>query len=139
MQPECFFDLAKELQQRSDEPAMRSSISRAYYAIYLAARALCDTEVQRNSKTSHKDVIDWYEARGKKDMLGRQSAGRISLSLKRLKAKRQQADYEMGTHIDQNKVDAVIGEVEMTFAELERFISCQEQQVGQIPANPNPT
>jgi uncharacterized protein (UPF0332 family) len=55
-------DLAEELASREDEAALRSAVSRAYYALYCTARdsAGLDTSGLRDA---HKAVFDYYAGR----------------------------------------------------------------------------
>lgn len=82
---------AKELSGRTDEAALRSAISRAYYAAFNRARAYCIAKgipvPESLDNTSHKAVWDALSNRGR-TLAGAHSNGT------RLKRKRVDADYK---------------------------------------------
>ncbi len=82
-----FFTLAEELGARhDDEAALRSAVSRGYYAVFGTARELLRTEgVDEEVLRSH-----WKVWRGYKQASGRRALG---IDGARLKAKRLRADY----------------------------------------------
>lgn len=94
-----FLSLAKELRARPEEEAVRTSVSRAYYATYHKAREFLDSRqlnVTRGSAapggaraaTAHDAV--WRVFSESRD----QAWKKVGVDGDRLKRKRQQADYE---------------------------------------------
>lgn len=83
-----FGRLAEELRQRTDEAALRTAISRLYYAIYWRARNLLEAEnyVFRQDDTSHSQIWREFLRRGRTHH-GIGKAGNF------LKDNRVQADY----------------------------------------------
>lgn len=84
--------LAKDLSTRSDEAALRSAISRAYYAAYHHAKRYCATQsIQIITSGGNSDHYDLWETFGKK-------AGKTFAAVHtvgdRLKRKRLNADYD---------------------------------------------
>lgn len=85
-----YFVLAKELSTRSEESALRSAMSRAYYAAYNTAEIYCNQNNIPiiNTGNSHQDVWDAFLKRG----------GQIFTTVydkgTRLKRKRKLADYK---------------------------------------------
>ena len=107
-----FLILARELGGRTDsESALRSAISRAYYAAYNAARAYC---VQKNIqvfnvKGSHQDL--WDALQRENDILLRTA----SVKGDRLRRKRALADYE-------DEMDALVPTVERCLDESHEIL-----------------
>ena len=98
-----FLTLAKELRKRSEEEAVRTSVSRAYYATYHKAREFLDirnVSVTRGTaspgaaraQTAHDAV--WKTFSESRDKTWR----KICEDGDRLKRKRQQADYNSYVH-----------------------------------------
>lgn len=62
-----FLNLAKELEQKSDEASLRTAISRIYYAVYWKARIKLEKEgfiiKESRGKGSHEQVWDEYSNR----------------------------------------------------------------------------
>ena len=83
-----FGKLAEELRQKKDESALRTAISRIYYAIYWRARNLLESEnyVFRQDDTSHSQIWREFLRRGRTHH-GIGKAGNA------LKDNRVQADY----------------------------------------------
>lgn len=89
-----YLSLAQELSQRqSDDPlyeaALRSAISRAYYAAFCSARDFLrntDTTIPLTDE-SHKDVWETYRQKGK-------NFNAIFVNGSRLKNRRRAADYD---------------------------------------------
>lgn len=83
-----FGKIAGELRQREDEAALRTAISRIYYAVYWRARNLLENEnyVFRQEDTSHNQIRREFLRRGRTHH-GIGKAGNA------LKDNRVQADY----------------------------------------------
>ena len=82
--------IARELAERSgNESALRSSISRAYYAAYNAAMAYCGTKniLVFKDKGSHEDLWDTFRRQG--DLI----LNMVSEKGDRMRRKRTEADY----------------------------------------------
>ena len=84
-----YLSLAQELSQRQDKAALRSAISRAYYAAFCSARNYLRQQGAAIPPTeaSHKVVWEMYQQKGK-------THAAIYQSGNRLKTRRRQADYE---------------------------------------------
>ena len=107
-----FLILARELGERNNkESALRSSISRAYYAAYNAAKAYC---VEKNIqvfkvKGSHEDL--WDALQREDNILLRMA----SVKGDRLRRKRALADYE-------EEVDGLVPTVERCLDESHEIL-----------------
>lgn len=86
-----YLGLAQELSQRQDEAAIRSAISRAYYAALCSARLHLETEdglvISTMGTDSHTQIWNAFQKKGK-------AANAIYQKGKSLKHRRQKADYE---------------------------------------------
>jgi uncharacterized protein (UPF0332 family) len=81
--------LARDLGTRADEAALRSAVSRAYYAAYNAANAYCannNIQIFKN-KGSHEDLWDAFLRQG--DLI----SGTVHTKGDRLRFRRTKADY----------------------------------------------
>lgn len=85
-----YFHLARDLSTRPEEAALRSAISRAYYAAYNVAEIyLTDKGIPKPSTgNSHKDVWDAFLRKGGRTFTSVADKG------DRLRRKRTQADYD---------------------------------------------
>ena len=85
-----FSVLAKELSARPDEAALRSAISRAYYAAYNTAKTFCSEKAFPISDTGnrHRDLWDAFLKKGGRTFTSVYEKG------ERLRRKRTKADYE---------------------------------------------
>lgn len=120
-----YFILAQELVGRqatsSDEAKKRSAISRAYYAVLLQARA----KISKRSGDNYPrgGTHAWTVKKYKKDPAA--DAKHIGSRLKRLKKRRERADYEdMVPNLDK--------EVRSTLTEAKHLL----QRIDQLSANP---
>ncbi len=100
---EQYLSLAQELRQRteSDQAAMRSAVSRAYYAAFnkAADRMEAEGEPRPTSGDSHRIVWEYYKKRP--DRFRRQ----IGEDGQRLKRQRIEADYRGGVNIRSAQVE----------------------------------
>jgi len=110
-----YLTFAKELSTRTDEAALRSAISRAYYAAFHCARAYCKAKSipipESLDNSSHKVVWDALLNRGR-TLAGAQAKGT------RLKRKRHDADYESQMENLPDVVRQAIQESDAVFAYL---------------------
>ena len=84
--------LARDLGTRSDEAALRSAISRAYYAAYHHAKMYCARKrIQIISSGGNSDHYDLWETFGRKAGI---TFAKVHASGDRLKRKRVNADYD---------------------------------------------
>jgi len=105
-----YFDLAKDLQDSEDEASLRSSISRAYYAVFHEAKEII-SEIDNYEKIPtpsdkiniHWWLINYFRSRG-------QSV--IFEKLRQLKTIRNQADYDSLPHISKREASSAIIETE---------------------------
>ena len=111
-----YFLLAKELSgdqtfKGNKEAKMRSAISRAYYAVIIQARTkICQlNSISFPKGNTHKWTIDKYTA-GQRPL-----AQSIGTRLKRLKKRRERADYE-------DYVKNLISELNSALIEAERLM-----------------
>ncbi len=84
-----YLNLADELSHRSDEAALRSAVSRAYYAAFGAARNYLRRKGEHipDNEQTHKVVWESFQQRGK-------TYAAVYQNGNRLKNRRRQADYE---------------------------------------------
>src|SRR2546425_4064208 len=82
--------LARDLGSRSEEAALRSAISRAYYAAYNTARSFCGNAGISIVDTGnlHKDLWDAFLRKGGRTFASIYDKGQ------RLRRKRTKADYD---------------------------------------------
>lgn len=86
--------LAKELSTRTDEAALRSAISRAYYAAYHHAKSFCASKgIVITKSGANSDHFDLWDTFGKK---AGTTFSNIHTRGDRLKRKRHNADYDNG-------------------------------------------
>jgi uncharacterized protein (UPF0332 family) len=85
-----YLELAEELAQRDDEAALRSAVSRAYYAVYGKARSHLQYKgiAISNAVNGHEAVWNAFKESG-----GRTSTG-IGINGDRLRRQRNVTDYE---------------------------------------------
>lgn len=84
--PQKFLELARDLAERAnDQAALRSAISRAYYAAFLSARAVAETGGRRFD-TPHRQVWEHLAL----------NMSFIDLKGLRLRRSRNKADYRLG-------------------------------------------
>ncbi len=84
-----YLELAKELQSRSSEEAQRSSISRAYYAVFCSGRNHLKAKgyVYPGTGEEHRFVWDKFQA-------ARRECRHLGVLGDRLKRRRKAADYD---------------------------------------------
>src|SRR5208282_4665971 len=94
--------------QTTDEAALRSAISRAYYAAFgiASARMRADGENVPSTGEAHKAV--WAHFESANDKFRR----KIGADGKRLRWRRRQADYEAAVKISENEVKDSINTAE---------------------------
>lgn len=98
---EMLLDVAVKLNESKEQPYMRSSINRAYYAAFLAAREYCAYKgCELGYGASHEKVIDTL-----KRLPGSRREGNQLHDIKRL---RGFADYEWRREITARDVNRVI-------------------------------
>jgi len=84
--------LAKDLSTRSDEAALRSAISRAYYAAYHRAKTFCASKaILITTSGGNSDHHDLWETCGKRAGI---TFAKVHTIGTRLKRKRKNADYD---------------------------------------------
>jgi uncharacterized protein (UPF0332 family) len=90
---EAFLVLAEKMltQWPDDEAAQRAAISRAYYAVFLMARAYLDATGQPVVREGRAHGVVWNRLANLKGQTGKS----ISQDGKRLREWRQNADYEI--------------------------------------------
>lgn len=84
--------LAKDLSTRSDEAALRSAISRAYYAAYHHAKTFCASKtisiIKGGGNSDHHDLWETFGMKAGRTFANVHTIGN------RLKRKRGNADYD---------------------------------------------
>jgi uncharacterized protein (UPF0332 family) len=105
--------LADELSKRTDEAALRSAISRAYYSAYCYARDRAGLN-SAGARDSHKLVFDYYERRAHGKL--RDFGSNELPSLHRL---RKEADYDEEAKITANQAKLVVGRAKKVIAFIE--------------------
>ncbi len=93
-----YFALAQDLSKKNDEASLRSSVSRAYYAVFCIARNYALTKGHKISRSAraHQEVEKLYS--------GQLSIPTVSTNLDRLRFARNKCDYEDGVSSLQNIV-----------------------------------
>ncbi len=93
-----YFDLAKELSEREDEAALRSAISRAYYAAFCSAQIKVQQRapdlIREQGQGSHELVWRWFKRQNNR------SLNEIGTWGLRLRDDRVSADYRANAEID---------------------------------------
>ena len=91
MEPRAFLDLAKELVGRNDEAALRSGVSRAYYALHNEVRVFLENNqiTLPREAGAHERIIRYLRESGNADV------GCIAKALDDLRGDRNEADYDM--------------------------------------------
>jgi len=84
-----YFSLAQDLSGRPDEAALRSAISRAYYAAFCKARNKLRNMGVQIPQTGAAHQLVWNEYRNDPN----QTQQLVGLNGDRLRVKRNQADY----------------------------------------------
>jgi uncharacterized protein (UPF0332 family) len=84
-----YLSFADELSKRSEEAALRSAVSRAYYAAFCTARNHLRGKGEQipDSEQTHKVVWESFQRRGK-------TYAAVYQNGVRLRSRRRQADYE---------------------------------------------
>jgi uncharacterized protein (UPF0332 family) len=117
---ERFLTLAEELAQRpdSDDAALRSSVSRAYYAAFgkAADRIEADTGSRPDWADAHKQVWEHFEGAG--DRFRRE----IGQTGKRLKFQRIRADYRGAEVISRTDVSNSIDHAQRILTRLGQLV-----------------
>ncbi|MGH9803356.1 MAG: HEPN domain-containing protein [Blastocatellia bacterium] len=106
-----YFSLAQELSQRQNEAALRSAISRAYYAAFCSARVYLEKQgvtISTMGQDSHTLVWKEFQGKGK-------NAAAIFQNGNRLKNRRKQADYDHTVDKLSDTVIAAMHEAETIF------------------------
>ena len=83
-----YLTFAEELAKRSDEAALRSAISRAYYSAYCKARNRLGESGIAVRTNSHKWLWDYFRRSGNGEIR------RLGLNGDRLRMARNRADYD---------------------------------------------
>lgn len=116
-----YLSLAQELSQRQDEAAIRSAISRAYYAALCSARLYLETQgktISTMGADSHSQIWNAFQGKGK-------AANAVFQRGQSLKRHRQRADYENEVVSLSNDIIAAIKDAEMIFYWLDNLLASQ--------------
>lgn len=93
-----YYDLAKELSEREEEAALRTAISRAYYAAFCSAQIKVKQRapdlVREDGQGSHEVVWRWFKRQNNRAL---NEIGTWGL---RLRDDRVSADYRAGNNTD---------------------------------------
>jgi uncharacterized protein (UPF0332 family) len=99
----AYFDLAKELQGQASEAAQRSSISRAYYAVFGTAKNHLKTKGVIFANTGEKHMLVWNRF-----LNSRAPCREIGSLGDRLRRRRLMADYANITqHVEKEAENAI--------------------------------
>jgi len=109
-----FLALAQGLAARGTEACCRSSLSRAYYYVYniALARASQNGYVRREGESSHSQLWRVYNLSPEQECI---RLGQIGL---RLKAKREQADYDRNYPRVEDELPGLLNEAQEFAARL---------------------
>jgi uncharacterized protein (UPF0332 family) len=111
-----YLDLAEELALRNDEAALRTAISRAYYAIlHVAFRALPPSaQATISPRTTHRATWDFYTASS------RPVCRQVGHSGIRLRNRRVDADYRALSSITSVQAVQLVAHARLTMERLRR-------------------
>lgn len=105
MEPKAFLDLADDLKNKSDsEAALRTSVSRSYYALHNFLSQFIENEgfILPKAAEKHKLVFHWFHNCGITDI------SQIAKQLDDLREDRNYADYDLEIDKFQNPNVAVL-------------------------------
>ena len=111
MTPIDFLTIARELSS-GNEAALRTSISRAYYAALHQAQITAQKYTFKpnlDSASSHQDVIDFLAGFGERDYKT------VAIYLKRARRLRKKADYQLSAPITAQDVQTCIDLAQQVF------------------------
>ncbi len=119
MEGKAFLDFAKKLLPMRHEPALRSAVSRGYYAVYnCAVQLLLDLgfRVDQSAQNHEKIYFDFNNS-------GIEEIKDMADLLIYLRRRRNDADYNMMTNefIDHRKCEADIWQAQFIISVLERY------------------
>ena len=112
-----FLALARALAQRREEAALRSAISRAYYAAFGKARAFLEAEGMSFAADAGDHALVWETFRGSSNDV-RYYIGEDGFGLRN---SRNRADYDAGVSDIQARAQRAIRKAEAIFKALERL------------------
>ena len=112
-----FLTLAKELSQRSDEAALRSAISRAYYAAFGKARAFLEAEGVSFVSNAGDHALVWETFRGSSN----DARYYIGVDGFGLRNQRNKADYDADVSDMQARMQRAVRKAEAILKALERL------------------
>ena len=113
-----FVETAKRiLSVAQGESDFRAAASRAYYGALHEADLVTPTQFaasasDRRSESSHRAILGGLQGWGNSLVAGRTEARQIERILKRMKARRQDADYELDTSFESDVALDVIEQAE---------------------------
>ena len=123
MDPIEFFTVtANKLKNSKDEPDIRTSINRSYYAIYIEIR---DTLAKKGNIPCPKDhglISNVFFCPGIPD-----EVREIGVNLSTLREQRRQADYEMGKFFDSNNANLSFNLADTTHKKFQGFMKKQNE------------
>jgi len=113
-----YLSFADELSKRSEEAALRSAVSRAYYAAFCTARNHLRVKGEQipDSEQTHKVVWESFQRRGK-------TYAAVYQNGVRLRSRRRQADYEDEIKDLSNLVTEALRDAKNVFHWLDKAIA----------------
>ncbi|WP_067068273.1 hypothetical protein [Roseateles chitosanitabidus] len=108
--PNSFVDLAEELSGHQDQARLRTSISRAYYGVFLFARSIAS--VHSRQSDAHGLTRKYFEGIG---------ATPIANALREMRALRNKADYSVERSFSKEVVAANMELAKRTRQEMRRL------------------
>lgn len=109
-----YIKVAEDLRAGSSEAALRTAVSRAYYAAFGEARASAERELGEKfmDRSVHEAVINHYDQ--SQDFPRRN----LAASLKHLKTSRVLADYRLDRSVDRRIVNQAIADANRVLSDL---------------------
>jgi len=96
--PRDIYALAEQLgKEENNEAALRSALSRAYYAALLESEATFPQGTRLGQESSHAVISNSAQAYGRGANPGREHASTIALWLPKMRRARNNADYHLNT------------------------------------------
>lgn len=117
--PEAFLKLAETLSANADEASLRTSLSRAYYALFLTARSMAAVTSRRAD--AHAKTQQFFQHSGEKH---------LAEGLFLLRELRNAADYDTAFKPDRDTVEDTIAFAQAMRLSLNRMRSLSLSAIG---------
>ena len=127
MEPKAFLDLAQKLsKEEKDEASLRSSVSRAYYALFNSMAKFVRENVEKLSRTAkdHDTIYKYFHNCGMSNL------AEIATSLSDLRNERNDSDYdlELDKFKNPNNVVLLFAKAKIAFNSFEKITNNQNNR-----------